>query len=297
MKTILLAICLLQSVMFWNLENFYDYTDGGQNTSDREFSYGGERHWTKKRYENKCALVSKCLLWAGVPDIIGFAEVENARVVKDLARHDILRKCGYSYIHYDSPDPRGIDVAMMYRSSAFEKQKSYPIGIDGLKTRDILYVCLRSRKDGRLWHIYVNHHPSKYGGSNSSSKRNIAMQTLRSSVDSLISEGQAGIIICMGDFNDTPDGPAFSLIEGTLVNLGSGLAQGSIRYHGSWQLIDNFLVSPDLEQHSAMEALRPPFLMERDRQYPGEKPKRTYIGPRYNAGVSDHLPVKLSVNF
>lgn len=293
---------LLFSMVFWNLENFFDCVDGGYSSSDAEFSARGARHWTRKRFDAKAAMVSKTFLWTGeLPSVIGLAEIENERPLKALVHGDVLRKCGYDYVHYESRDPRGIDVALLYRKADMELVVSYPLPVislredgsrDTLNTRDILYACLQEREGGRLWHVFVNHHPSKYGGASSSGRRMSAMRTLRCSVDSLLRSGQRNIV-AMGDFNDTPDSEPFALMEGAMVNMGLALGEGSIRFRGNWQLIDNFLVSADIAGKMKMEVLRPPFIMERDRQFPGEKPRRTYVGPRYNGGVSDHLPVRL----
>lgn len=293
---------ILVSIVFWNLENFFDCVDGGQSSSDAEFSARGQRHWSRKRFDAKAALVSKTILWCdSLPSVVGVCEVENERPLKALVHGDVLRKCGYRYVHYDSRDPRGIDVALLYRQEEMELVGSYPIPVvaskedgrvDTLRTRDILYVCLQRRSDGELWHFYVNHHPSKYGGASSSDRRLVAMATLRRSIDSLVARGCTNIV-AMGDFNDTPDAAAFSLMDSCMVNMGRAQKDGSIRFKGNWQLIDNFLVSGDLVGKMEMEVLRPPFILESDRQYPGLKPYRTYVGPRYNGGVSDHLPVML----
>ena len=295
---------LLFSIVFWNLENFFDCVDGGYSSSDREFSARGARHWTRKRYDAKGAMVAKTLLWAEPrPLAVAVAEVENNRVLKSLIYNDILRKYNYSYVHYDSKDSRGIDVALIYDRDSLELVRSYPIPIvdngDTLRTRDILYVCLRTRSDAELWHLFVNHHPSKYGNSKTSSlRRYAAMNTLARSVDSLLSASQRNIV-AMGDFNDVPQAETFSVMEGRLVNMGitylGGAAEikGSIRFKGEWQLIDNFIVSDSVAAKSHMEVLAPSFILERDRQFPGDKPRRTYVGPRYNGGVSDHLPVIL----
>lgn len=293
---------ILFSIVFWNLENFFDCVDGGQSASDAEFSARGQRHWSRKRFDAKTAMVSKTILWCdSLPSVVGLCEVENDRPLKALVHGDVLRKCGYRYVHYDSRDPRGIDVALLYRPEDMELVGSYPIPVvarkedgmtDTLRTRDILYVCLQRRSDGELWHFYVNHHPSKYGGATSSDRRLVAMATLRRSIDSLVARGCTNIV-AMGDFNDTPDAPAFSLMDSCMVNMGASLKEGSIRFKGNWQLIDNFLVSADLGGKMKMEVLRPPFILERDSRYPGLKPYRTYVGPRYNGGVSDHLPVML----
>lgn len=306
MKNFILALCLppLLSIVFWNAENFFDYKNSGYSASDAEFSSRGKRHWTRKRFDAKTAAIGKTILWAGAPEIVGLAEVENDFVLQRLCRSDVLRKYGYRYVHYESQDPRGIDVALLYRCDNIEVVHKEAIAIidsgDTLKTRDILYVCAVEKASGDTLHIFVNHHPSKYGGSTSEARRMAAMRTLKQRVDSLLIGGAVNIV-AMGDFNDTPDGPAFAIINSCLVNLGSkllnkatlGTTVGTIRFNGKWELIDNFLVSPALAQKRKMEILRPPFLLERDRRFPGDKPYRTFIGPRYNAGVSDHLPIRL----
>ena len=329
----------------------------------------GERHWTKKKFTDKTLMVGKTVLWAGCPEVIGLAEVENDFVLRRIAGSDVLRKSRYRYVHFESPDPRGIDVALLYVADSLKKVVTYPVRIDSVRTRDILYVCLEHRRTGERWHFFVNHHPSKYGGKQSEGKREMTMRKLKASVDSLTAKGEERII-AMGDFNDVPSAPAFSIIcnppeketihspdttgpskeihrsrgreihrsrgkeihrnreKGNgqpeietdsldkmggqrnggyklqttgshLVNLGRALEKtnrGSIRYRGNWQLIDNFLVSESLSGGAVMEILAPVFLVERDRQWPGEKPKRTYVGPRYNGGVSDHLPVRLTIS-
>lgn len=298
------------SVIFWNLENFFDYTDGGHSTSDREFSSRGTRHWTKKKFLHKSEAVGKTILWADAPAVVGVAEVENSRVMRALTGSETLRKIGYRYVHFESPDPRGIDVALMYRPDLMKLTLCYPLpvvqkdsgGTRRLHTRDILYVELEEIGSGTHWHFFVNHHPSKYGGKASQGRRIAAMNTLLCSMDSLLCAGQDHIV-AMGDFNDGPWSEAFELIEYAssrrlLVNKGrevlseSGPETGTIRFRGKWELIDNFIVSDDVG--SSMTIGASPFLLERDRTYPGLKPRRTYIGPRYNGGISDHLPILLT---
>ena len=152
--------------------------------------------------------------------------------------------------------------------------------------------------------LLVNHHPSKYGDS-SQAKREKALRCLRRAVDSLQEAGTADIV-AMGDFNDTPENPAFEAVTGTsrgsappLVNLALALAEkgdGTIRYDGRWEMIDMFMVSRSLAGRRTppkMETLRVPFLTARDNAHGGEKPLRTYSGPKYLGGVSDHRPVLL----
>lgn len=303
--------------MFWNLENFFDYTDSGQNDSDREFSSFGGRRWTKGRFYAKCNAVAKTLLWieseyGRIPDVAGLAEVENRHVLNSLLGSTSLRKYDYGIVHYESPDNRGIDVALIYRKSVFRKIRSRPVPVgmgssgNGFRTRDILYAalelcvdgCREGREDAAVFHFLVNHHPSKFGGAKASApKRRAAMDVMMGICDSVFAAGGSRII-SMGDFNDTPDSPLFAF-EGTgMVNLALPLAmagEGTIRYRGKWDLIDMFIVSDILSAMSGMEVCRVPFLTVWDNAFAGEKPFRTYSGPRYIGGVSDHFPVLMKI--
>ena len=156
----------------------------------------------------------------------------------------------------------------------------------------ILCVTLRDRTEGTLRHYLVNHHPSKYGGTEASQQRRVlALRTLRHLADSL-----GGEVVAMGDFNDTPRQAVFDTLSGPLVCKADSLCRagrGTIRFDGRWQLIDAFFVSPDVR--SEMDIVEIPFLMKEDRTHFGVKPFRTYSGPRYTGGVSDHLPVVLRI--
>ncbi len=361
--------------MFWNVENFFDWRNDSTTVSDAEFSAQGERHWTWKRFQAKANAFAKALLWVEgetgrLPDVVGLAEVENAFVLRQVLQKTALRKLDYRYVHYDSPDRRGIDVALLYRSSRLELLDSKPCHLYAadslLATRDILLCVFRrivpvppsvfpgassvisdthsavpgtptvipgltgNLPEGRdgVFAVLVNHHPSKYGGaSESEPRRRIAVERLRFLADSLSAAGIDRIIAC-GDFNDTPANPVFHLLEPTLRPLHLDLYRrgfGTIKYDGKWDLIDHIYVSPALaavsvsslsersspgnserqrnkvgEETSArtrMQILRIPFLLTRDTVHSGEKPLRTYTGPRHTGGVSDHLPVLLEVPF
>lgn len=294
-------------VVFWNLENFFDYVDGGEGESDREWSSTGSRRWTKTRFYTKCDAIAKTMFWIGekygrMPDVIGVAEVENSGVLYKLLSSSLLRKYDYKVVHYDSHDRRGIDVALLYRSSVYRMVSSSvtvpEYDAQKLSTRDILQVCLES-VDGERMNVLVNHHPSKYGGSQASeSRRDAAMTAMRNLCDSLAVADSGIPVIAMGDFNDTPDGEQFRMLDGVLVNKADSLfraGQGTIRFEGKWDLIDMFMVSGSISEKSAMEILQVPFLMTYEKKYPGLKPLRTYSGPRYIGGVSDHCPIVLTV--
>lgn len=280
-------------VMFWNLENFFDPADSLQCAVDHEFSPEGERHWTRRRFYRKCELVSKAVLWLAsrenrFPDIIAVAEIENRFVMRSILRLTALDKLDYGIVHYDSPDPRGIDVGLFYRKSTLRKLRSKPCHIPGIATRDILLAEFDSLA------VMVNHHPSKYGGASSAARREKAIDRLAELSDSLAAEGRRRII-AIGDMNDTPDNPVYLRLP--MVNASLPLhrrGEGSIRFNGKWELIDLVFLSEDLA-NCPVEVVRIPFLLTKDTVHSGVKPLRTYSGPRYSGGVSDHLPVLVKI--
>ena len=161
-----------------------------------------------------------------------------------------------------------------------------------MSTRDILHAQMLVSDTCRMDFI-VNHHPSKYGGEKDSDfRRSAAMDALRGMCDSLGRDR----VVAMGDFNDTPDSEAFEIMDGVLVNKGDELherGEGTIRYEGKWELIDMFLTGDSFGDRSVMDVCQIPFLMVWEKTHPGMKPFRTYSGPAYIGGVSDHCPVVL----
>ena len=290
-------------VVFWNLENFFDFRNDGHGDSDRDFSPEGRMRWTPSRFYAKVNAVAKSFLWmeseyGRLPDVIGLAEIENRFVLKAIVSTDAMKKKDFGIIHCESGDRRGIDVALLYNRktvsvtdfSVYKVRDSCGTVMD---TRDILAAVVEMADDTLCF--IVNHHPSKYGGERKSSgKRMAAMETMLGLADSLIASGYRRIV-SMGDFNDVPDGPAMMKAGRIFLNKGMYLheiGKGSIRYQGKWELIDNFLVYPDSDT-SVMKICRVPFLMEKDAAHGGYRPLRTYTGPRYTGGASDHCPIVL----
>lgn len=282
-------------IMFWNAENFFDNIDGGNGESDTEFSAGGERHWTAKRFRAKCNAIAKAVLWqagrpeGAMPDILSFAEIENRRVLEKLLDYTILRKFDYEIVHYDSPDSRGIDVALLYRKSRLTLESSRPVALDGIATRDILEARFVTGIGDSL-SVMVNHHPSKYGGKGTDEKRKMALEKLGAISDSLATQGWL-CQVAVGDFNEDAADSLFRILPLRLENMGTGSTYGSIRFDGRWQIIDNAFVTAGEFTQCRFEVVKVPFLTVRDTIHPGEKPLRTYSGPRYLGGVSDHYPV------
>ncbi|MBQ3711600.1 MAG: hypothetical protein II891_04300 [Bacteroidales bacterium] len=280
-------------IYFWNVENFF---------APGEFP---GHSWSKTRFYTKCNAVAKTLLLSAdelgsLPDIVGFAEVGDASVLKALLGATPLHKLDYSFVHYDSPDRRGIDCALLYRRSRFRLLNSKPCHLYDsigavMRTRDILLAVLETKGGARLdsvsgagfdersggrpdtLAVLVNHHPSKVGSA-SDERRNIAMSRLHFLADSLQAAGISRII-AVGDFND-------EVVPAAGVAIGG--REGTIKFQGKWEKIDG---CPLLEGLRAEERIfAPRCLLERD-SYGGEKPRRTFSGPRYLGGISDHLPV------
>ena len=294
--------------MFWNLENYFDWKRDTllQSTSEEEFTSFGNKHWTKRKFESKSRAIAKSILWLAdhngrPPDVIGLAEIENRFVLERLLRDTQLSKLDYAIVHFESPDPRGIDTGLLYRKSTIKLLDAKPLRInnkDGtpLGTRDILLAAfLREGVDSIAF--LVNHHPSKYGDG-SAPRRALAMKCLEEATDSLVSSGWHDVV-AMGDFNDVPastESYSRKMFNLALEPAAKGL--GTIKYSGKWEMIDMFFISPAVSYRNPgaeMTVWRIPFLMVRDNTHSGEKPFRTFTGPRYTGGVSDHCPITLMI--
>ena len=261
-------------VVFWNVENFFDYR-----------SEAAPQFWTRGRFYAKCDAVAKTLMRISdacgrFPDIVGFAEVENSFVMRSMVSSTLLRKLGYRIVHYESPDHRGIDCALIYRSAVLPLRSSsarHVLGGDGLPlaTRDFLVARFDSLS------VVVNHHPSKVGGGKAEMRGEVMAQ-MRCVTDSLLALG-AGRVLCVGDFNDT-------------LWKSSGPETATLKYNGHWEKIDGYFafgLPVEVEESVFADAS----LLEPDRNFGGMKPRRSFLGPRYLGGVSDHLPLVLLVKF
>lgn len=307
-------------VMFYNLENLYD-TINDPNKDDEVFLPGADRNWNTERYTTKLENMSKVIaMGAGImPVLVGLCEVENEQVIKDLVNEENLKEGNYAYVHFDSPDERGIDVALLYNKKKFSVKKSFPIKVNlpsdsGDLTRDILFVYGEIEINGKRepLNIFVNHWPSRVEGEEvSAPKRMAAAQTLKHIIDSLYKKLTYPNIIIMGDFNDTPFDKSIqqglnaqeidAAIEGsTLTDLMASKqksGEGSYNYKGLWQALDHIIVSNSLLDNKNLEVARnstifvkQDWMMFHHDKY-GESPNRTYSGTRYIGGYSDHLPV------
>lgn len=320
-----LELCSQESmtVMFYNTENMFD-TDDDPKKDDDAYTPAGDYHWTVSRYWEKLDAVSKVIVAADedqAPALVGLSEVENEVVLKDLTARSALKAADYRFVMTDSPDRRGIDVALMYRRSYFRL-----IGFESLRvnlrpygggaTRDVLHVTGLLENFDTL-DVYVCHWPSRYNGAEQTEAlRMCAARTVRASVDSIFSVRRKPYVIIMGDLNDGPDNA--SIREGLMAKPFSGSAglddrnlvtvmdpidDGSYKYEGAWDKYDQFIVSASLlnglgcTEVMGTEIMNQTFLLTDDNTYGGVKPFRTYNGRRHQGGYSDHLPIKMRVGF
>lgn len=308
-----------------NCENLFD-TVHDSLKNDVEFLPESDYHWTRTRYWRKVNHLSQEIIALGelcphaqdfsdesigensmagawhLPDMVALCEVENDSAMIALTKRSLLRKAGYEYVMTDSPDERGIDVALMYQPFSFRLLSTYPIRINRLPdtrpTRDILYAKGILVNDDTL-HVFVVHAPSRRGGELASRPYRLHVaEHLAHSVDSLYAIDDSSKIVIAGDFNDYDDSPALKYLESHhLINISKGArgrnaAKGTYRYHGEWRSLDHVLCSsPIAIRQLGCEIGDLPFLLQDDEKYGGKKPFRTYLGPRYLGGYSDHLPL------
>ena len=228
--------------------------------------------------------------WDGV-DVVGLQEVENAAVVKRLCY--TLRRNEYDFVHYESPDPRGIDVALIYKKSRVDTLSTQAIPIPNIYTRDILYVqALVDKKD--TLHLFVCHFPSQRGGAAESEwKRNAAKKTLQSAIDSVFGTFRDPKIVVMGDFNSEPKDD----LRGINNRMKVPSTKGTHKHQGRWTCLDQFYTSPALDSVSSITIYDAEWIQEPDEKHLGLKPKRTYNGFIYQKdGFSDHLPIVLTIS-
>ena len=307
----------LYTVAFYNLENLFDSEDN-IHTLDDDFTPNGFKKWSKKRYKKKLNKLSGTISKLGLkdtkqpPTLLGVAEIENVKVVKDLLATEALRQFDYGYVHYESPDERGIDTALLFDKAHFEVLYSEPIVLlvnnpEGIRdmTRDILYV--KGNLNGELVHIFVNHWPSRRaGGQETAYKRVKAAETLINFMEKIEAEQAAPNYIIMGDFNDGPSAESMQFLVNSKALYNPMLKllspeRGSANYKRTWALFDQIIVSHSFlnyekNTHSFAHAniFDEKFLTEFKGRYAGT-PFRTFAGKKYLGGYSDHFPVYIQL--
>ena len=295
------------SAAWWNVENLFDTRDDPK-TDDDAFTPEGDYRWTRRKFNQKIQGIYKTLAMMDMPDVVGLAEVENSYVLRELCNGTPLRQANYRYVHYDSPDRRGIDVALIYRSDRFRVVNSRTVSLSdsaaGYFTRDIL-VVEGVTAEGDSISLLLNHWPSKRGGDEAEAHRMEAARTLRSLMNTLHAAHPNGAVVAMGDMNSTVDeapmavGMAFghdSVNADGIRNLTLRLPAdwGSHKYQGQWRYIDQmFLLAGDGWLVGDLKLMRFEHLLANEKGRLGVRPKRTNQGLRYEGGLSDHLPLRL----
>ena len=326
--TMIIVLCCLPifgqanfRVMFYNTENFFDTFDNPEK-NDNDFLPEGAMHWTIGRYQNKLNNIAKVITSVGgwdTPALVGLCEVENDKVIRDLTQYSPLRKMNYRYIVTSSPDPRGINVALLYQRDKFKYlyDTYYRIRFPHnpwKHTRDILHVTGQISTQDTL-DVFVCHFPSRRGGEvESEPDRMYVASVLKAKSDSLMKIRKNASILIMGDFNDEPSNRSISQVlraqsvsqditRQNLYNLFSFYEKrentGSFKFHGEWNRLDQIIVSGNLISggqsirvlpHTAKIFSRD-FMLTDDKPYGGKRPKKTYNGRKHEGGYSDHLPV------
>ena len=309
-----LLLTSLFTLVELNCENLFDCQHDSLK-QDYEFLPTSDHHWTRTRYWRKLNRIGQEIIACGemdstwtLPDLVALCEVENDTVMRDLTKRSLLRKARYEYLMTHSPDVRGIDVALLYSPFSFRPIHHHSIRIktqrDMRLTRDLLYVNGQTI-NGDTLHVFVVHAPSRAGGEGATrAHRILVADYLGAAVDSVYRLSPTARIIIAGDFNDyAQDKSLQRLYAHGVENVSAGVrgqngAKGSYRFRGEWGSLDQIVCSPPVAR-SVVECCIGdfPFLLEKDEKYGGFRPKRTYNGPRYNDGYSDHLPLIVRFDF
>ena len=301
-------------VAFYNVENLFDTVDDPL-TLDEEFTPQGKKQYTEARYAEKLDRLGEVIQRMDYPAIVGVSEVENRAVLEALTKTDRLRAVPYRIEHFDSPDVRGIDVGLLYRSDQFEPTgaQALPINfpasiVEDYTTRDVLIVS--GKLAGEPVHVLVNHWPSRRGGlAASEPKRTYVAAQVRRAVDSISLVRPDAQFIIMGDFNDEPDNRSVMSTlgaqltrEGKMENVlfntvaeQDKQGEGSYNYRGNWNMLDQIILSGNFLDDKGLQYLRSEVFQHEsllfDHPKNGLMPNRSYGGPNYYGGYSDHLPV------
>jgi predicted extracellular nuclease len=303
------------TVAFYNVENLFD-TIQGSNPRDKDFIPTSKKKWNSKRYLKKVNDIGKVLSSINsvdLPEVIGLCEVENRSVLEDLVASSNLKKGNYKIAHIESPDYRGIDVAMIYRPAEFEFISQEALAVTfpdapNYTTRDILYV--KGKLDGEVYHLFVNHWPSRRGGMEKSEPKRVqAAAVLKKKVDEIKQKDANARIIIMGDMNDEPSNKSLAETLGAsekpntsgLFNMmyDNHLAKtGSYNFRGNWNMIDNMVVSDNLLTEGKLKTtandgnvFHERFMEYHNKKFKSMSPSRTFGGNNYYGGISDHFPI------
>jgi len=296
-----------ESCLVWyNVENLF-YPDNDSIPGDDEFTPQGLRHWTWSRYRTKLTALAKVIIASGLgepPELVALCEVENALVLEDLCAHPILAPYHYTYLHRDSQDHRGMDVACLIRMWSFDSVQwwTHPFNFPVTETRDLMHISLC--RGGDTLDLFLVHLLSKYGGAGATADlRRYQSRQVVQLMDSVYAVRQHGLLMAAGDFNEAYSGYAMEPFRkaryggDSLTPLLPGDGKGTYKYRGQWSPIDQVLVLQTLQKFRiTISILQLAPLLTEDLNYGGVKPKRTYEGYRYMGGISDHLPLVIDLS-
>lgn len=293
---------------FYNVENLFDIYDD-PNTSDEEFTPFGKKQWDTERYEKKIEDISTVisdLSSKSNPTLMGLTEVENHDVLSDLIKANALYKTNYKVIHRDNNDSRGIDVAAIYDANTLNVLDYNYYIIDDLYTRDILHIEGEIAHSEHI-HFFITHWPSRRKGERETEyKRLEVAKVLRSKIDKLLNNNPNERIVVMGDFNDEPSNRSIAdyLMKTDFFNLHASYEntkKGTVNHKGEWMVFDQIIVSNSLlnDPTYKLDKKSGKIYNHQDITFThrdGNKvPSRTYGGPKYYGGTSDHYPVYMSI--
>jgi hypothetical protein len=312
----------ISAIAFYNFENLFDTENDPKNFGDDEFTPNGAFHYTEDIYKQKLhnlATVLKQLATEITPDgpaIIGTAEIENGKVLSDLVAQPEIRDRNYQFIHFNSYDYRGIDVAMLYNPRYFHviTAKALPVNISSSTqkkgtTRDVLFV--HGIFAGDTINLFINHWPSRRGGQAASAPlRAIAAAVSRRVIDSLTAINPRTKAIVMGDLNDDPTDESVRVVlraKGNIKTLSDkdlynpfesfykkGI--GSLGYEDHWDLFDQVILTPSFlnDDHGwrfyKSEVFNREFLKTKSGRYKGYPHRSFDQNNNWLNGYSDHFP-------
>ena len=283
------------TMISYNVENLFDCQ---HDTLKNDYSFlpDGDHHWTYHKYQTKLDRIAQVVVnisgWESAA-LVGLCEVENARCLRDLCYR--LKRFHYRYVHYESEDERGIDVALLYDSTKVKVLDSRPLRVDLNKdnTRDILYVKVLLHERDTMYAM-VCHLPSRLGGGAATEwKRLKAKQVIQQQIDSILHQQPQANIVVMGDMNDEAKND-LSGMSNQMVAL-EQVGQGTHKYQGVWSCLDQYYVSKELKDRVSVQIYSPEWLLEEDNKYLDYQPKRTFVGFRYHGGYSDQMPIVLTI--
>ena len=311
-----------QIVAFYNLENFFDTVDDPLK-DDNEFLPCSLKDWSEQRYLEKLENITSSISSIDqnrVPAIIGVSEVENKTVLTDLLYQPPFNRA-YDYVHYDSLDKRGMDVALLYDRNIFRvlSQDVFRVVLEtneNYTTRDILYVKGAFEGDD-IVHFFVNHWPSRREGTRKTMPRRIAAaRSLAAKTQKILQDYPQAKIVIMGDFNDLPVSKSISrylnsksqrdIKRDELYNLAFipySKKMGTVFAKGRWLMFDQIMISrgmmsaPGFRINSSRLTVHfDKRLLFYDKKRAIYRPNRSYSGKKYHGGFSDHLPVYVAMD-